>query len=376
MAVRWKTDMKLEPFQIERYFAQHEFTTRYLMSASDCEAMTVAELLALEDGAEAAFGDQWLGYTESQGDPLLRELIAGIYHHITSPQVLVHCGAEEAIFAFMHSVLEPGDHVIVHTPCYQSLRSVAAAIGAEITDWRANPHDDWSLDPDALRRAIRSDTKAVIINCPHNPTGYLMDLDRFEAVVEFARQDGLYLFSDEVYRELEHDPDDRLPAACDLYERAVSLGVLSKTYGLPGLRIGWVATRDPDLLDRLAAFKDYLTICNPAPSEFLARIALAHRADLAERNCQIVLDNLTLLDAFFGRHQDRFDWTRPRAGPIAFPGLRQGSAEAFCTEIREAAEVLLLPAGVFDAGDSHFRIGFGRRNLPEALRRVDEHLER
>ncbi len=366
--------MTLAPFKIERYFAEHEFSTRYLLSSSDCEAMTIAELLAYEDGSERAFRDHWLGYTESQGAPELRRAIAGLYDSITERDVLVHAGAEEGIFAFMNVALAPGDHAVVHAPCYQSLKEVARGRGVEVTDWSANPDDAWSLDPNDLARAIKPNTKALVLNCPHNPTGYLLPRDRLDAVVEVARRHGLTLFCDEVYRELEHDPADRLPAACDLYERAVSLGVLSKTYGLPGLRIGWIATRDRALYARIAAFKDYLTICNSAPSEFLARIALAHRTTVAERNRRIVLDNLEVLDEFFARHVNRFVWHRPKAGPIAFPALLDGGAEAFCRKALEQAQVLLLPSTVYDAGDRHFRIGFGRRNLPQAVAQLERHL--
>jgi aspartate/methionine/tyrosine aminotransferase len=366
--------MRLEPFKIERYFARYEFTTEYLLCSSDCESVTVANLLRLEPGAEAALQGQWLGYTESQGDPALREAISGIYETVSGDQVLVHSGAEEGIFGFMNALLGPGDHVVVHAPCYQSLREVAQGLGAEVTDWPADPDRAWALDPEFLEAAVRPNTKAVVINTPHNPTGYLMPREILDAVIGIARHHDLVLFCDEVYRELEHDPADRLPAACDLYERAVSLGVLSKTYGLPGLRIGWIATRDRDLHARMAAFKDYLTICNAAPSEFLARIALAHRHALAERNRHIVLENLDLLDGFFARHAERFAWQRPKAGPIAFPALRQGTAEAFCRDLVERAGVLLLPSRVYDFGDRHFRIGFGRRNLPEALGRLEDHL--
>ena len=359
--------MRPEPFKIERYFARYEFTTRYLLCASDCEAMTVDELLAYEPGAAEAFGSHWLGYTESPGDPALRQAITGLYQGIESDQVLVHSGAEEAIFSFMNCALEAGDQVIVHSPCYQSLQEVARALGAEVIPWKADPTDSWSLDPDELERLITPRTKALVVNCPHNPTGYLMPAAHQAAMVETARRHGLWIFSDEVYRGLEYDPSQRLPAACDLYERAVSLGVLSKTYGLPGLRIGWIATRNAEIFGRMAAFKDYLTICNSAPSEFLARIALKHREAIAGRNLAIVRDNLALLDGFFARRSERFAWVKPRAGAIGFPEYRPGGIEALARELAARAEVLLLPGGVYDAGDSHFRLGFGRRNFPEGL---------
>ena len=364
----------LSPFKLERYFARYEFTTEYLLCSSDCESLAIQDLLALEEGAGEAFQGHWLGYTESQGAPTLRKEIAKIYESIQPEQVLVHSGAEEAIFLFMHAVLQPGDHVIVHWPCYQSLFEVARSIGCEVTRWGARFENGWALDLDELKQVVRPQTRLVVVNMPHNPTGYLMRRDDFQSLIAFAQERGLLLFSDEVYREAEYSPTDRLPAACDLYEGAVSLGVLSKTYGLPGLRIGWIATRDAEVFRRMAAFKDYTTICNSAPSEFLAELALRHRERLAARNQAIIQENLALLDTFFARYEERFAWVRPKAGPIAFPRLLEGDVEAFCHALVTQAGVLLLPGSLFDQAGNYFRIGFGRRNMAEALRRLEKFL--
>jgi aspartate/methionine/tyrosine aminotransferase len=196
---------------------------------------------------------------------------------------------------------------------------------------------------------------------------------------DLACERGLYLFSDEVYRECEYRPEDRLPAGCDLGAHAVSLGVTSKTYGLAGLRIGWIATHNAELYRRMAALKDYTTICNSAPSEFLAELALRHRVSLAARNRTIIQRNLALLDAFFARHADRFAWQRPDAGPIAFPKLLEAQpggepVEAFCDALVRGASVLLLPGTLYGHPGNHFRIGFGRANLPRALERLERYL--
>lgn len=367
--------MTLPPFRLERWFARWEFSVRHLLSSSDCESWTVAELLELEPGAREELECLGLGYTESSGDPALRRAIAAIYGAVQPEHVLVHAGAEEGIFSFMHVALEPGDHLVAHAPGYQSLYSVAESRGIHVARWVGDEERGWSLDPDDLERLVGPKTKAVVLNCPHNPTGYLMDRERFDAVVAICRKHGLVLFSDEVYRELEFHVEDRLPAACDVYERAVSLGVTSKTYGLPGLRIGWIATRDRKLLEAQAGFKDYLTICNSAPSELLARVALKHRETLAARNRRIVLENLQSADRFFARHGDRFRWRRPDAGPVAFVGVRGGGAEAFCRRVVEEAGVLLLPSTVFDAGDAHARFGLGRRSFAEALAALEDWLK-
>jgi aspartate/methionine/tyrosine aminotransferase len=368
--------MQLPPFKLERYFARYEFEAEHLLCCSDCESVTIEELLALEPGALERFRDHWLGYTESLGSPTLRREACRLYRTVEPEHVLVHSGAEEAIFLFMHAVLEPGDHVIVHWPCYQSLATVASSIGCSVTRWEAREEQDWALDLDELKRHIRPDTKAIVINLPHNPTGYLMPQDQFGWVVEAAHSHGIILFSDEVYRESEYTEEQRLPAACDLSESAVSLGVTSKTYGLAGLRIGWVATHNDAIYQRMAALKDYTTICNSAPSEFLAEVALRHREKLIERNLGIITRNLTLLDEFFADHADTFAWRRPKAGPIAFPRLLRGDIEVFCDRLVREDGVLLLPGTVFGDRANHFRIGFGRQNMPEALRRLEEHCRR
>jgi len=359
--------VQLPPFKLERYFARYEFSVRHLLCASDCESMTIKDVLALEPEAGRSFEDLWLGYTESQGAPTLRKAICGLYNTITAEQVLVHSGAEEAIFLFMQATLMPGSHVIVHWPGYQSLHEVARAMGCEISFWEAREARGWALDLDELTDLIRPNTRAVVVNTPHNPTGWLMPRDDFLRLNRMLDERNILLFSDEVYRELEYDPGDRLPAACDLSTRAVSLGVMSKTYGLAGLRIGWVATRNGDVVDRMAALKDYTTICNSAPGERLAEIALRHRERLSRRNLDIITANLSILDDFFAQHSRRFAWVRPKGGPIGFVRLKQGAVEPFCHDLAHQAGVLLLPATLFGCKDDHFRIGFGRRNMPAAV---------
>lgn len=367
--------MQLAPFKLERYFAQYEFTAQYLLSSSDCESLAIQDLLALEPGAADAFHRHWLGYTESPGAPSLRREICGLYATIRPNQVLVSSGAEEAIYLFMHAALESGDHVVVHSPCYQSLGEIARSLGCDVTFWQAHEQNGWVLDPDDLKRTLRPNTRVVVVNTPHNPTGYLMPLEDFRQINQILEERGIVLFSDEVYRESEYELTDRLPAACDINQHAVSLGVMSKTYGLPGLRIGWIATHDAELYAKVARLKDYTTICSSAPSEFLAELALRHRQKLAERSVDTIKHNLTILDDFFVRQDDQFAWVRPQAGPIAFPRLLGEDVDSFCHELFTRVGVLLLPGTVYDDEGNHFRIGFGRKNLPEAVTRLEDFLQ-
>lgn len=368
--------MQLRPFKLERYFAKYEFNTKYLLCSSDCESMTIAELLSLDPDAAENFHSHWLGYTESQGSPSLRRTICEIYQTMQPDDILVHTGAGEAIYLFMLAALEAGDHVIVHSPCYQSLFEVAHSLGCDVSLWIAREENDWALDLDELPLMIQPNTKAIIVNTPHNPTGYLMSRSDYESLHRFARDHNLLLFSDEVYRESEYDPATRLPAACDLGDYAVSLGVTSKTYGLAGLRIGWIAAKNRKLYERMAAIKDYTTICNSAPSEYLAEVAMRNRQKLIDRNLDIIQHNLSVVDNFFQRRANLFSWIRPCAGSIAFPRYLGGNVESFCDELVREAGVLLLPGSIYDDQARHFRLGLGRKNLPEAIAQLEKFLDR
>ncbi len=367
--------MKIKPFKLERFFAKYEFNTRYVLCSSDCESVKVGELFEMEQDSENQFNDLWLGYTESQGHPLLREQIAKLYTNVNPDHIIVHTGAEEAIFNTMNVLLNKGDHIIVHSPCYQSLMEVAYSIGCEVTLWKAAEDLNWALDFDFFKENIRSNTKLVIINCPHNPTGYIMPHHEYNELVNLSQKHGFILFSDEVYRFLEYTEVDRLPAMCEVNDTGLSLGVMSKAYGLAGLRIGWIATRNKNLYDKLLSFKDYTTICNSAPSEFLSIIALKNKNKLLDRNLSIIKENLVTLNKFFQRNSDRFSWNPPKAGPIAFPLLKNEDIDHFCHDLMVQAEVLLLPGTVYGNSYSNFRIGFGKKNLKQGIQKLDEYLQ-
>jgi aspartate/methionine/tyrosine aminotransferase len=366
--------MKPQPFALERYFARYEFTTKYLLCSSDPESMPIAELLAFEDGGAERFAGTWLGYTESLGAPELREAIAALYAVTGADGILVHGGTQEAIFAAINCAVGTGDHIVVQFPAYQSQYSIAEGIGATASRWNVDLDGDGAPDPDELEALLRPQTRAIVITSPSNPTGYVYDRPRLERVIATARERGLWLISDEVYRGTERNAADRHPPVCDLYERGISLGGTAKAYGLAGLRIGWLATRDRAFYNQVAAFKDYLSICNSAPSEFLATVAMRHGDALIARVQRIVARNLDLLDAFFARHADNWQWHRPRAGTTAFPRYLRGDTDTLCAELVERAGVLLLPSSVFDAGNDRVRIGYGRENLPDALTALESFL--
>jgi len=368
--------MQIRPFELERYFARHEFSAKYLLGSSDPEAMSIADLLAFEPGSEEALKQVWLGYTESLGDPALRRDIAALYESVTPEQILLFTGAEEPIFAFMHAVFQPGDHFVVHFPGYQSHYSVAESRGIEVSYWHGDPVHNWAPDPAELPKLIKHNTRAILICTPHNPTGYLFERESWNRVIEIARQRGLYLFCDEVYRGSEHNVADRLPQMADHYEKGISLNCLSKNCGLAGLRTGWIATKDRQVYDQLATFKDYLTICNCAPGEYLAGIAVRNIDRIFEMQRQRLVRHLELLAAFFTRHETRFSWQRPRAGTVTFPGWLGGSALELCDRLVAEAGIMLIPGTFFDMPGEYLRFGYGRANFAEVLERFENWLNR
>jgi aspartate/methionine/tyrosine aminotransferase len=369
--------MKLEKFKLEDFFEKYEFKVKYLLCASDCESFTIGELLKLEENADSELQQHWLGYTESPGNPTLREEISKLYQNIDADDIVVFSGAEEGIFIFMNVYLNAGDHVIVQEPAYQSLFEVANSLGCEITKWSMDYEQDWELDIEFLENCIKKNTKCLILNFPHSPTGYLPSKKKFNEIVKIAKEKNITIFSDEVYRFLELDPDDTLPAMCDVYSKGISLGVMSKSFGLAGLRIGWIASRERELLRSLLSLKNYTTICNSAPSEFLAMLALRNKKSILERNKELIKSNVKLLENFFNEYDYLFSWVKPKGGSVAFPRLLiQDDVDQFCQDLLEVEGVLLMPGSIFNYNKPHFRIGFGRKNMAEALLQFEEYIKR
>jgi len=369
--------MKITPFALERHFAKYEFTAPYLLCCSDCEAIKLSELLEMADQeCLTLWKELGLGYTESMGHPLLRKEIATLYEQIAPQEVLV-TAPEEGVYLAMQTLLKKGDHVVVTGPGYQSLSEVAVSLGCTLSLWVPNWERErgWEFWVEELYKLITKKTKLLIINFPHNPTGAVLTEADLNRVVEIARERGIPIFSDEMYRYLEHDASQRLPSVAEIYERGIALSGLSKSFALPGLRIGWLISKDKAILQSCAFYKDYTTICNSAPSEVLALMGLRSKGEIVQRNMEIISRNLELLDAFFSRHADLFSWHRPSASSIAFPKfLSPQSVSHYCDQLIQKSGVMLLPAPLFGLNGPYFRIGYGRKNLPDALARWEETL--
>ena len=368
--------MNIQPFTLERYFAKHEFSAKYMLSSSDCESMDLSELLEM---ASPELRHIWeklrLGYTESAGHPLLREEVAKIYAGLNMEQVLI-AAPEELIFIFMHALLQSGDHVIVTFPGYQSLYEIARSIGCQVSNWEPDEDADWQFDLERFASLIHPSTKLVVVNFPHNPTGYMPKQGEYEALIEIVREKGIYLFSDEMYRFLEVTPGSSLTSACESYDRAFSLFGMSKTFGLAGLRIGWIATQEKKIFTRMQELKDYTTICSSAPSEILSIIALQNKREIIANQNARLARNMTALERFMVKYVHLFRWNKPRGGSVCFPrmlGIER--VLAFAKQLVTEAGIMIAPSQVFNYGDQHFRIGFGRENFEEVLQVFGSYLD-
>ncbi len=360
-------------FAIETYFSKWEFSAKYHMTASDIESMSLSELLSMASSNDRdAFERLWLGYTETYGLPELRGEISKTYDTASPDHILCFSGAEEGVYVAMRVLLDKKDHAIVVVPNYQAAETIPLDICA-VTGIPLDPDDNWSLDIDRVKDAVKPNTRLISINFPNNPTGAVLEKSRFHALVDLCRKHGIYLFSDEVYRLIERDPAIRLPQAADVYERGLSLNVMSKAYGLPGLRMGWIMTKDGDILQKMERYKHYLSICNAAPSERLAVIALKARDQILKRNRALTNENAVKLGTFFNEFPDLFKWYRPDGGCVGYPQYKgPGTTDDFCRDLVEKAGVLLLPPGVYQSElvstpVDRFRVGFGRKNMDDGL---------
>jgi aspartate/methionine/tyrosine aminotransferase len=374
---------RLPDFELEVFFSRWEFAARHGLTSSDAESMSLGELLAMGTAEDrAAFERISLGYVPTWGGDELRQAIASTYASLGPENVLAFAGAQEGLYWLMQEAAGPGDHVLLTVPGYQSMESLAQATGAQVTGLALLPESGWILDLDRLKHALRPNTRLVAVNFPHNPSGAVPDPATFEALVGLCETRGIRLFCDEVHRGLELDPTRRLTQAADLSPTAVSLNVTSKSYGLPGLRVGWLASRDRALLARLERRKHYTSISNAGPSEFLAALALRHGEAIQARNRSIIGRNLPLFDAFFARWLELFDWERPQGGCICFPRYKGAEGvETFCQDLVEQAGVLLAPASLFrtslaNTPTDRFRVGVGRSNPEPALEAIERFLER
>jgi len=367
--------MRLPPFQLVDWFAAAEGRFDLSLSHSDCEPLPVSALLKESELAE--FADFHLGYGTFSGLEELRNIVARQYTTIDKDNVLIFSGASEAIYTFMRTTLEPGDEVVAQSPLFNTLHGVARSIGCRIKNWRPTDEMTCSFDVFALADLCNERTKLIVFNFPHNPSGRMISESELSLVVETARKCDTFVFSDEQFRLLEMPSIPTLPASCDLYDKAISVTGVSKTHGLGGLRIGWLATRCQEVIAAAREYRFYTTEMPNTPCQILARRALENGKDILQRNRSQIASNVERLRLFAEQHQDTLVFHPPQGGTmVTIEQTTHLTSAELCERLLDEERVFLVPGSTMGMSDRLLRFGLGRDDFADGLERLGRFLKR
>lgn len=360
--------MKITEFKLERLFARFGPKAKHMLSATACESCSMKETLEIADNeCKKLWENLDMGYTDYRGHIKLREAITQRYKML-GPDDILEVVPEEGIFILLNTMLEAGDEVIVMQPTLPSLHEIPKALGCTVIPWTLESTGwGWRLDMDFLVRNASPKTKMIILNIPNNPTGYMPILSDIYRIASIADRVGAWVFSEETYRGMEHDPGAELPSVADIYPRAIALGGINKL-GLAGSRVGWLASQDRTTITKCLAYKDYTTLCPNAPSEILALIAMRNFNALIDRNHRIILENLDLAEGLFTSKPEWFEWIQPNGGSCAFPKLMAPyKVSEMCDRAMEDSRIMVIPDRAFGISQNRFRVGFGKKDFSHAL---------
>lgn len=371
--------MKIAPFLLERWMSRHETHVQYDIAESGILPLSTNDLLDFEPAAErAAALDRLLatplGYSEACGTRELREMLAATYTSAGADQILVTTGAIEANYLLYNVLLDAGDHVIAPYPAYQQLYEVPRAIGCDVSLWHIGPETGYRYDVDALARLITPRTKVIVVNTPHNPTGAMLSPADAARVYALAESVGATVIGDEAYRWLDVPGGEPFAGPMlDRGPRGISVGTLSKPFGLPGLRIGWIAA-SAEVIARCWGMRDYITLSPGKLNDALARLGLKHREAIVARNTRIIEANLAAAARWIDE-RPYLSWTPPRGGLLALikydPALVPLDSLTLADRLAGEQSVMLAPGSAFGY-EHHLRLGIGQRPdvFAEGLRRT------
>lgn len=371
--------MKIAPFLLERWMTRHETRVQYDIAESGILPLSTADLLAFEpEATRAATLERLLatplGYSEACGTRELREMLAATYTRGSADDILVTTGAIEANYLLYNVLLDAGDHVIAPHPAYQQLYEVPQAIGCEVSLWRVGPETGYRYDVDALERLVTPRTKLIVVNTPHNPTGAMLSPADAARVYALAESVGAWVIGDEAYRWLDVPGGE--PFAGPMFDRGprgISVGTLSKPFGLPGLRIGWIAA-PREVVQACWGLRDYITLSPGKLNDALARLGLTHRDAIVARNTRIIETNLAEAARWIAA-RPYLSWTPPRGGLLALikydPAVLPLDSLTLADRLAEEQSVMLAPGSAFGY-EHHLRLGIGQRPdvFAEGLRRT------
>jgi aspartate/methionine/tyrosine aminotransferase len=370
--------VRIEPFQLERWMTKYEVDITWDIAESGIYPMSSRELLELlpRDKRESELErllDLRLGYSEACGSAELRGLIAATYENTSPDNILITTGAIEANFLLFNELLSAGDHLVAVSPAYQQLHSVAKAIGCEVALWTLRDEGEFRFDLNDLRALVTPETRMIVVNSPHNPTGAMLSKEQLEEIYTLAEELDAWVLSDEAYRWLDLPGSPPLaPPMRNLGTRAISTGTFSKPFGLPGLRIGWIAAPE-DIVRRCWGLRDYISLSPGKLNDALAVLAFRHRDQIVERTRRIVAENIPFATRWFAENVDLVSWTPPQGGILALMKYKLDLPSLeLANRLAEDYSVMLAPGSAFGY-EGYLRIGVG--NTPalfaEGLRQTE-----
>jgi len=369
--------MKLEPFHLERFQSTWEHIVKYNLAESGVQPIALQELLSDGDKVDEIM-QLPLGYIQTNGSYALRRNIASLYNGAGEGNVLVTSGSSEANFLVVWSLLEEGDEALVMLPNYMQIWGLVKMIGGRAIPLWLSEDDGWGLDLGEVNEKISRKTKLIALCNPNNPTGAALDKTALRGVCEIAEDVGSWVLCDEVYRGAELE-GSTTPSVWDGYDKAIVSSGLSKAYGLPGLRIGWILAQD-EMINRLWSYHDYTTICLSAMSDLIAKFALEeeNRTRLMSRTRKILNENWPILGRWYEDHSYIFSYEKPRAGAISFTKYNMNvNSTVIAERLVNEKSVLVIPGDHF-LMDGHLRIGYGSnaRHLETSLALVADLFDR
>jgi aspartate/methionine/tyrosine aminotransferase len=360
--------MQFRPSKMNRYCARWQAQSPITIHNSNPQPFTTEEL---EEIIGTEKHEQSLDYASLQGSSELRTQLSTLYENLAAENIATFAGAQEAIFCSMHSLLNKGDKVVAITPIFQSLVNTAYEIGCDIKYVSLTAGViDWQLNLNLLEDQLKQNCKLLILNFPHNPTGAMINHATLKSIVDLCKKYDCWIFSDEVFRGLEHNPEQRLSAVADLYPKAISISVFSKAFALPGIRIGWLACQDLITIQRALEVKDYLSICNSKLDEALAIRAMPYHEKIWARSRNFILKNLQQVESFMIENQRRFRFIKPAAGCVCFPLLEDQNSDEYAEQLVKDKNLLVFPAQLFSTDLNGFRLGFGSEEKVSLLAKL------
>jgi len=387
------------PFAVEQWLDSHETSAKYNLAETCCASVSIADLCSLAESPSAPSASSLLStsaiqsYGHIRGNPTLLGHLSRLYSSkvgtpLPPENILIAPGAIAANFLVFYALLGPGDHVVCHYPTYQQLYSVPESLGAEVSLWRSRPERQWLPDFDELKTLCREGTKMIILNNPQNPTGRILPKCLLRQIVDFAEERNITVLSDEVYRPLFHGispiDNDFPPSILSLgYKNTIATGSMSKAYSLAGIRVGWMASRNAEIVERVANARHFTTISVSLLDQEVAAFALSHDClhTLLGRNIAMAKTNLELLERFIIKHDEYMSWpAKPVAGTTAFVKFcRDGNpvdSKALCERLQDRTGVMFLPGDVGFGAEWKGFVRIGYVNRTEIVREGLEELRK